>query len=324
MPDTASRTHTPWLSAWCNCVLLTLFLLASALNANAATSAPSFAKARELVEQGLALGDNSPQEEKLYRQATELDPAYAAAWFNLAYVLHARGELEAALPPYRRSLELDPERAAAHENYALCLLAVRKDAMLPEVRKHYNLAIELQENLPRTQRPKDLDQKRSRLLDIERRMHRTYKPVLHEAPSSATVRDVLSRRVTRRRGGQGHYDGPRLAIPLFTTGENRVHRRHVPALRSLAQALNSPALEKESFVIEGYADGRGAAGFNHSLALQRARVVQRWLVQHGGVDEQRLQSVSCGEDRPIFPNDTLEHYHGNRRIEIVREDAYED
>ena len=273
-------------------------------------------QAQRLVDQGLALSDNSVEEAEYYRRAIEIDPTYASAYFNLGFVYHSTGELEKAIEAYRQCLRYDRKRYDAHRNLGRCLLAVRRDAALYEVRSHLNMAIELEEDLPPGKRTSTLGKQRAELLDLERRINKVLEPFVRERYSSEEIAEILSRRVTR--GGQGLYQGPRLPILFFSTGSAKLTRKDELQLRALAKALNRPALVANSFTIEGHADGRGKASSNLILSRRRAESVRDWLVHHGGVDPKRLFVEFYGEDSPIYPNDSSVHFRDNRRIEIVR------
>ena len=93
---------------------------------------------------------------------------------------------------------------------------------------------------------------------------------------------------------------------------------NVGQLQSLAEALNSPVLVAHHFVIEGHADGRGQADVNLRISRWRAEAVRNWLITLGAVSPDRLTIAAFGKDHPIFPNDILQNYRYNRRIEIVR------
>lgn len=273
-------------------------------------------EAQALVDQGLALGDNSDAEAALYSQAIERAPGFASAHFNLAFVRHAQGRFQEAMESYRQCLEYDPARHDAHRNLALCILAVYKDAALYEARHHLNAAVELQYGLPPDQRPADLPEQEQSLLKLEERITETLRPEVHDCPSRETIVARLGRAVTR--GGQGVYEGPRIAVTLFDSNHYTLTAGNIACLRELALALHSPELAPHGFVIEGHADGRAPVSSNDVLARKRADAVQDWLVRAGGVDPVRLEAQSYGEDRPIFPNNGWDNYRKNRRIEIAR------
>jgi OOP family OmpA-OmpF porin len=68
--------------------------------------------------------------------------------------------------------------------------------------------------------------------------------------------------------------------------------------------------------IEGHSSAPGSEAYNLELSLQRARGVQRVLVDYG-VAPDRLEVVGRGESQPLAPNDTREGRALNRRIEFV-------
>ena len=278
--------------------------------------ASSRERAQSLLDQGLALGNNSLEEAQFYRRAIEIDPTYASAHFNLGFVYHSRRELEKAMEAYSKCLRHDPRRHDAHRNLAICLLAVRRDTSLYEARQHLNLAIEIQEALPTEKRDDDLREQRVQLLELESRINRLFKPNMRGYCSSEQIVQALSRRITR--GGQKIYEGPRQPLLLFNTGSAKLTKRNERQLQALAHALQNPGLVADHFLIEGHADGRGSAASNLALSKRRAESVRDWLIRYGKIKPGRLSMAFYGEDHPIFPNNSPDHYRYNRRIEIVR------
>ncbi len=59
--------------------------------------------------------------EQFYRMATESDPGYALAFFDLGNVLDELKRIGEAIAAYRRAVELEPGYADAHYNLALAL-----------------------------------------------------------------------------------------------------------------------------------------------------------------------------------------------------------
>jgi tetratricopeptide (TPR) repeat protein len=60
-----------------------------------------------------------PERSGFYRQATEADPEYALAFFDLGNVLDEQQRLAEAIVAYERALKLVPQYADAHYNLAL-------------------------------------------------------------------------------------------------------------------------------------------------------------------------------------------------------------
>jgi peptidoglycan-associated lipoprotein len=64
--------------------------------------------------------------------------------------------------------------------------------------------------------------------------------------------------------------------------------------------------------IEGYTDERGSEEYNLALGDRRANAVKQYLSTQG-IAENRLSSVSYGEERPVCTAQTEECYQQNRR-----------
>ncbi len=69
-------------------------------------------------------------------------------------------------------------------------------------------------------------------------------------------------------------------------------------------------------VVEGHCDERGSDEYNRSLGERRALAVRDYLVSLG-VDAQRIQTISYGEERPVGSTNNEESYALNRRAEFV-------
>ncbi len=67
--------------------------------------------------------------------------------------------------------------------------------------------------------------------------------------------------------------------------------------------------------LEGHADERGSTEYNLSLAQRRADSVRKYLVSLG-VDEERLATLSYGEERPASTGHDESAWAENRRVEF--------
>ena len=63
----------------------------------------------------------SPDAVLAYQQATQADPAYYEAWYNLALANSAAGTSQAALVAYEHALAIRPDSQDARYNFALAL-----------------------------------------------------------------------------------------------------------------------------------------------------------------------------------------------------------
>jgi outer membrane protein OmpA-like peptidoglycan-associated protein len=86
----------------------------------------------------------------------------------------------------------------------------------------------------------------------------------------------------------------------------------------VAEALNAPALLKETFVIEGHASAEGDYGQNLLLSQERAERISRELVRHG-VSAERLLPVGYGETEAAHPANAAESERSlDRRVMVFR------
>lgn len=78
--------------------------------------------------------------------------------------------------------------------------------------------------------------------------------------------------------------------------------------------------------VEGHTDSDGEAAYNKELSLRRAESVMRFLIEAGGIAQDRLVAEGVGESRPIDTNDTVAGKQNNRRVEfhIVEQDLDAD
>ena len=86
-------------------------------------------------------------------------------------------------------------------------------------------------------------------------------------------------------------------------------------LDRLGFALVDDCLKDFSFMIEGHTDAKGSDGYNQNLSEQRARAVQRYLIDNFRIAESRLLARGFGKTRlldPSRPEDGV-----NRRVQVV-------
>lgn len=92
-----------------------------------------------------------------------------------------------------------------------------------------------------------------------------------------------------------------------------------PVRNGVLQLARQLRREKPSrIVVVGHSDSVGTCRYNDSLALRRARAVQRALVS-GGLGRTRIDVVSIGERRPMNFSAANEAQQLNRRVEILVE-----
>ena len=88
----------------------------------------------------------------------------------------------------------------------------------------------------------------------------------------------------------------------------------VPVVTRDAEYLKSVAGKR--VVIEGNTDERGTNEYNMALGERRAINVQQYLTNMG-IDARRMQTVSYGEEKPLFIGQDESAYSGNRRGDLI-------
>jgi peptidoglycan-associated lipoprotein len=86
------------------------------------------------------------------------------------------------------------------------------------------------------------------------------------------------------------------------------------ALDELATAMKAhPRLR---LLIEGHADERGTSEYNLALGARRAQSARDYLVS-GGIEADRVETISYGEERPLDPAHNEMAWALNRRAHFV-------
>lgn len=69
----------------------------------------------------------------------------------------------------------------------------------------------------------------------------------------------------------------------------------VPLLEALGEMFGIDTVVSQAVVIEGHTDSIGTASYNQRLSEMRARSIKQYLIEHFGVDPQKLITVGRGE-----------------------------
>lgn len=133
-------------------------------------------------------------------------------------------------------------------------------------------------------------------------------PARQECPPDFTCRQINLSPVPSK---------PRRASLLITFETNSAELTSPArdALDTVAKALLSNRLATQRFVIEGHADPRGAAQWNHSLSEARAQAVRDYLVRTKGVAPERLDTLGKGAGELL--NRSNPSAPENRRVTFV-------
>lgn len=138
----------------------------------------------------------------------------------------------------------------------------------------------------------------------------------------ADIKDSL-KKIGNELGVDVTYSGKAVIITLrdavfFDSGKGYINEEAYPVLDDIAETIRKIS---NSVRIEGHTDNvpisTGKFPSNWELSTARAVNVLNYLVEKGGVDQQRLSAVGYGESRPVFPDDNVENRAKNRRVEIV-------
>lgn len=88
----------------------------------------------------------------------------------------------------------------------------------------------------------------------------------------------------------------------------------IPVITRNAEYLKTIAGRR--VVIEGNSDERGTNEYNMALGERRAINVQQYLTNMG-IDARSMQTLSYGEEKPLFTGQDEEAYSGNRRVDFI-------
>lgn len=112
-------------------------------------------------------------------------------------------------------------------------------------------------------------------------------------------------------------DAPRVDLNVrFALDSSRLSPEAEQTLDALGQALNSPELRSQTFVIAGHTDRQGAVDYNKRLSCERAAAVGDYLAKRHGIARERLAILGFGFDRLLDAERPDEEI--NRRVEVRR------
>ena len=101
----------------------------------------------------------------------------------------------------------------------------------------------------------------------------------------------------------------------FDFNRSEVRPSERPKLEALANHLMSNPTY--GVIIEGHCDERGSDEYNRSLSERRSLAVKEYLAALG-IANNRMRTISYGEDRPDVPNAQSEEQHKmNRRAQFL-------
>jgi outer membrane protein OmpA-like peptidoglycan-associated protein len=101
---------------------------------------------------------------------------------------------------------------------------------------------------------------------------------------------------------------------MFDTAKATIKPESHELLSDVADVMKEHANIKR-VRIEGHTDADGTDEYNKTLSDDRAAAVMAFLVD-AGVEEDRMEAVGYGEEKPIADNETDEGKYKNRRVEF--------
>jgi peptidoglycan-associated lipoprotein len=117
-----------------------------------------------------------------------------------------------------------------------------------------------------------------------------------------------------RRAGVGADSSGPLKDVTFDYDSSELREESRLTLRENAAWLQSN--KGATVEVEGHCDDRGTVEYNLALGAKRARVVKDYLVALG-VADQRLTTISYGEELPLCYDQTESCWQRNRRAHFV-------
>lgn len=118
-----------------------------------------------------------------------------------------------------------------------------------------------------------------------------------------------------QRQGQVNEKGRMESVVYFAFDSSAIGDSEKPKIEAVAEYMK--ANTEYVVVIEGNCDERGTAEYNRGLGERRALAVREYLVTLGAEDN-KLETISYGSEKPAVPNATTEEQHAkNRRCEFV-------
>jgi peptidoglycan-associated lipoprotein len=109
---------------------------------------------------------------------------------------------------------------------------------------------------------------------------------------------------------------PEMTPIYFDFDQSSIRSDQIPSMEHNGNYLkNNPS---SHVLIEGNTDERGTNEYNLALAERRALSAKTYLINFG-VEQQRIRTVSYGEERPLFNGQNEDDFASNRRDDFILE-----
>ena len=123
-------------------------------------------------------------------------------------------------------------------------------------------------------------------------------PVFTEPPPPQTLARQLFG--PRYRGGADMF----AMLIQFEFDSTTIEPQSLPLLESVGEMMLLPEVRGRRIVVEGHTDSTGAADYNNSLSIRRARAVIDYLSASFGIPAERFAAVGKGEREPYDTHDS--------------------
>lgn len=102
----------------------------------------------------------------------------------------------------------------------------------------------------------------------------------------------------------------------FDYDQSKIKSDQIPSMEHNGGYLkNNPS---SHVLIEGNTDNRGTNEYNLALGERRAMSAKSYLMEFG-IEENRIRTVSYGEERPLFDGQSEDDFAHNRRADFILE-----
>lgn len=319
--DGFSGKTRPAIIGWTSVMAAVLFcvLTAPCRTAEAQAKSPERVQAEAKVLEGMKLQDASDKELQCYLEATRIDPSYSKPLFDLGLVFYDRKEYELAWNYFEQYLGFEPDSLEVTYMFGTCCenLGKTQDAIkyykkyLDQARSKKNdpaetKYVEFAQAALKRLTPSPQSSESQRILDMLAQNRNMKSP---------DIVKILSRSRTR---GVFKFDGPDFQAPIqFKYDSADILPETHPTLDEIAKALKDGKLEKTRIHVHGHTCQKGGDDYNMDLSRRRAESVRKYLTEHFGVPQDRLDVVAHGKKDPLIKDPkSEEEFEANRRVEV--------
>lgn len=111
---------------------------------------------------------------------------------------------------------------------------------------------------------------------------------------------------------------PRVAALIyFGHNSHKISKESFALLDDFGEVLKYQ-LPQSIVIVAGHTDNRGTETYNQTLSEKRSQAVADYLINHFGIDSNRLLVRGFGETQPIVSNNFENIRYKNRRVEFIR------